>query len=40
MPVGSFYKVSRKYMPLYVVEFQLPYNIRKKVFNISLEFGR
>lgn len=27
--VGTFHKVSRKYMPLYVAEFQFRYNNRK-----------
>jgi hypothetical protein len=27
--VGSFHKVSRKYMPLYVAEFQLRHNNRE-----------
>jgi hypothetical protein len=29
--VGSFHKVSRKYMPLYVAEFQFRYNNRGNV---------
>ena len=27
--VGSFHKVSRKYMPLYIAEFQFRYNNRE-----------
>jgi hypothetical protein len=30
VPPGSFYKVSTKYTPLYVAEFQFRYNNRRK----------
>ena len=37
--VGSFHKVSRKYMPLYVAEFQFRYNNRNNpdIFRTAIE---
>src|SRR4026209_1141510 len=37
--VGSFHKVSRKYMPLYVAEFQFRYNHRMNddIFGAAIE---
>ena len=37
--VGSFHKVSKKYLPLYVAEFQFRYNNRfnDKIFDAAIE---
>jgi hypothetical protein len=37
--VGSFHKVSRKYMPLYIAEFQFRYNNREnaEIFRTAIE---
>jgi hypothetical protein len=37
--VGSFHKVSRKYLPLYVAEFQFRYNNRQNadIFGTAIE---
>jgi hypothetical protein len=36
--VGSFHKVSAKYLPLYIAEFQFRYNNRfKDIFGTAIE---